>query len=70
MFKILMFVALAASSAAFGHMLMCETRELQAGELKLATINPYATAAQQNEQLAAAMGQINEARTSAQAPQP
>ena len=66
MFKILFFAAMAASSAAFGHMLMRETRELQAGEMRLATLNPYATAAQQNQQIAGALAQINSAR----APQP
>lgn len=66
MFKILFFAAMAASSAAFGHMLMRETRELQAGEMRLATLNPYATAAQQNQQIAAGMAQVNQARAGAQ----
>ncbi len=66
MLKILFFAAMAASSAAFGHMLLRETRELQASEMKLATINPYATATQQNQQIAGALAQINSARASAQ----
>ena len=66
MFKILMFVALAASSAAFGQHLITATRHLMAGEQALAHIDPYSTAAQQNRQLAAAMGQINQARAGAQ----
>ena len=71
MFKILMFVTLAAASAAFGHMLMRETRELQAGEQALANINPYATAQVQNAQISGALAQINQARAGAQqAPQP
>ncbi len=71
MLKILFFAAMAASSAAFGHMLMRETRELQAGEMRLATLNPYATPAQQDAQIAGALAQINQARSGAQqAPQP
>lgn len=71
MFKILFFVAMAASSAAFGHMLLRETRELMAGEQALANINPYATAQVQNAQISGALAQINQARSGAQqAPQP
>ena len=65
MFKILMFVALAASSATVGQHLITATQSLMAGERALANINPYATAAQQNERIAAGVGQINEARTGA-----
>lgn len=70
MIRLLMFVTLAAASVSFGQQLITATRSLMAGEMRLATLNPYATAAQQNEQIAAAMGQINEAHTGAQAPQP
>lgn len=70
MFKTLVFAAMVAGTMAFGHMLMHETRELQAGEMKLASINPYATAHAQDKQIADALAQINQAGASAQAPQP
>lgn len=71
MFKTLIFAVAVAGTMSFGHLLIHSARELQTGEMKLATINPYATAVQQNEQIADAMGQINQARTGAQqTPQP
>lgn len=70
MFKILLFSALAIGSATLGQRLIHSTQALMAGEMKLATINPYSTQAQQNQQIKGAMEQINQARAGARAPQP
>ena len=62
MFKILMFVTLAAGSATVGQHLITATQSLMAGEMKLANINPYSSAQAQDAQIGAGMAQVNQAR--------
>ena len=62
--KAVLYAGFAIGSATLGQHLIRSTRQLMAGELALAHINPHATQAQQNQQINGALAQVN------QAPQP
>ena len=68
--KTVVFCGLAVGSMVFGQHLIRATLSFVAGETALAHINPYATQAQQNQQIKGALAQVNQARTGQQAPQP
>lgn len=68
--KSILYAGLALGSATLGQRLITATQNLMAGERALGHINPYASAAQQDQQIAAAMGTLQSARGAAQrAPQ-
>ena len=68
--KSILYAALAIGSATMGQRLIIATQRFIAGEKAIAHIDPYASAAQQDQQIAAAMGTIQSVRGAAQqAPQ-